>query len=243
MTQESKLQTLPEDWERALAVAAHPDDLEYGAASAIARWTSQGKEVVYLMVTRGEAGIDSMPPEEVGPLRVKEEMNSGARVGVDTVEFLDYRDGVVEYGLHLRRDIARAIRKHRPEVIITGNYHMRWGSDSPLNMADHRWVGLAVLDAARDAGNRWIFPELLEEGHEPWSGVRMVCVNGSPNRTHAVDVTDHVDKGIASLEEHRVYLDNLGRDFDVDTFLRMNLNAVGEEFGCDYAVAFEIVRI
>ena len=68
-------------------------------------------------------------------------------------------------------------------------------------------------------------------------------VNGSPNRTHAVDVTDHVDKGVASLQEHRVYLDNLGRDFDPDTFLRMNLNAVGEEFGCDYAVAFEIVRI
>ena len=243
MTQEPKLQTLPEDWERALAVAAHPDDLEYGAASAIARWTSQGKEVVYLMVTRGEAGIDSMPPEEVGPLRVQEEMKSAAVVGVETVEFLDHRDGVVEYGLPLRRDIARAIRRHRPELIITGNYHMRWGSDSPLNMADHRWAGLAVLDAARDAGNRWIFSELLEEGYEPWSGVRMVCVSGSPNRTHAVDVTDHVDKGVASLQEHRVYLDNLGSDFDADTFLRMNLNAIGEAFGCDYAVAFEVVRI
>ncbi len=243
MTQPPKLQTLPEDWERALAVVAHPDDLEYGAASAIARWTSQGKEVVYLMVTRGEAGIDSMPPEKVGPLRVQEEMKSAALVGVETVEFLDHRDGVVEYGLPLRRDIARAIRKHRPELLITGNYHLSWGDNSPLNMADHRWVGLAALDAARDAGNRWIFPELLDEGHEPWGGVQMVCVSGSPNRTHAVDVTDHMDKGVASLEEHRVYLENLGTDFDPDTFLRMNLNATGETFGCDYAVAFEVVRI
>ena len=86
MSEQPKLQPLPEDWERALAVVAHPDDLEYGAASAIARWTSQGKRIAYLMVTRGETGIDSMPPAEVGPLRVQEELNSAAVVGVDTVE-------------------------------------------------------------------------------------------------------------------------------------------------------------
>ncbi|MCZ6866537.1 MAG: PIG-L family deacetylase, partial [Chloroflexi bacterium] len=67
MDGQPRLETLPEDWNKALAVAAHPDDLEYGTASAIARWTSQGKEVVYLLVTRGEAGIDGMTPEEVGP--------------------------------------------------------------------------------------------------------------------------------------------------------------------------------
>ncbi len=242
LSERPKLQTLPEDWESALAVVAHPDDLEYGAASAIARWTSQGKRVAYLVVTRGEAGIDSMPPAEVGPLRVQEELNSAAVVGVDTVEFLDYPDGVVEYGLPLRRDIARAMRRHRPELVITGNYRMSWGGES-FNMADHRWVGLATLDAARDAGNRWIFPELLDEGHEPWNGIKMVCISGSPERTHAVDVTDHIDKGVASLEEHRVYIENLGSDFDPDTFLRMNLNAIGEQFGCDYAVSFEVVRL
>ena len=67
MQQEKKLLSLPEDWQRALAVAAHPDDLEYGAASAIARWTAQGKEVVYLLVTSGEAGISGMHPDKVGP--------------------------------------------------------------------------------------------------------------------------------------------------------------------------------
>src|SRR5687768_15432100 len=100
---------LPEDWHTALAVVAHPDDLEYGAASAVARWTSQGKQISYLLVTRGEAGIDAMPPDEVGPLREEEERQGARRVGVDTVEFLDYRDGVIEYGLPLRRDLARAI--------------------------------------------------------------------------------------------------------------------------------------
>ena len=242
MTQQTRLLPLPEEFETVLAVVAHPDDLEYGAASAVARWTSRGIRVVYLMVTRGEAGIDSMRPEEVGPLREAEQLRSAAVVGVEEVEFLDHPDGVIEYGPPLRRDIARAIRRHRPDILVTGNHHLSW-SQGGLNMADHRWVGLAALDAARDAGNRWIFPELLEEGLEPWSGVRKVCVSGSPSPTHAVDVTDHVDKGVASLEEHRVYIENLEKDFDPDTFLRMHLNAVGEMFGCDYAVAFEVVGL
>jgi LmbE family N-acetylglucosaminyl deacetylase len=146
MAEQKKLAPLDENWERALAVVAHPDDLEYGAASAIARWTSQSKHVGYLLATRGEAGIDSMPPSQTGPLREQEERNSAQLVGVRTVEFLDYADGVIEYGLSLRRDIARSVRKHRPEVLITLNFELTWGG-TILNMADHRWLGLAVLDA------------------------------------------------------------------------------------------------
>jgi LmbE family N-acetylglucosaminyl deacetylase len=242
LSEQHRLLSLPEDWESALAVEAHPDDLEYGVSGAVARWTAMGKQVAYVLATRGEAGIDSMDPEEAGPLREEEERRSARVVGVDTVEFLDHRDGVVEYGLPLRRDIARAIRRHRPDVVITGSYHLKWTTGA-LNMADHRAVGVAVLDAARDAGNRWIFPELLDEGLEPWSGVGMVFVGGSPYPTHAVDVTDYIEKAVESLEEHRVYIDNLGKDFDPDMYLRMNANAVGELFGCDYAVSFEVVGI
>src|SRR5216684_889151 len=108
MPEPQHLAALPEDWDRSLAVVAHPDDLEYGAASAIARWTVQGKQISYVLVTRGEAGIEAMCPEEVGPLREAEERRSARVVGVDTVEFLDYPDGVITYGLPLRRDIARA---------------------------------------------------------------------------------------------------------------------------------------
>ena len=242
MQESRKLQLIPETWESALAVVAHPDDLEYGAASAIARWTSQGKIVSYLLLTRGEAGIDSMSPEEAGPLREAEERESAKVVGVHTVEFLDHRDGVIEYGLPLRRDIARAVRRHRPDILITDNYQLSWGRGS-FNMADHRWVGLAVLDAARDAGNRWIYPELLAEGLEPWGKVNMVFVSGSPTPTHAVDITEYIDKGVASLEKHRVYIDNLPRKVDPDEMLRWNASVTGELIGCEYAVGFEIVRI
>ena len=166
MTHTTRLEPVPEDWERALAIVAHPDDLEYGAAAAVARWTDQGKQVVYLMVTRGEAGIDVMSPGEAGPIRAEEERRSAAVVGVGQVEFLDHRDGVIEYGLPLRRDLALAIRKHRPQVVVTLNHRLAWPGGG-LNMADHRNVGLAVLDAVRDAGNRWVFTGEPGEGAEP----------------------------------------------------------------------------
>lgn len=233
------LEPLAEDWERAMAVVAHPDDLEYGAASAIARWTAQGKEAVYVLATRGEAGIDSMAPEEAGPLRAEEERRSAQAVGVRTVEFLDHPDGMIEYGLPLRRDIARSIRRHRPNVIVSLNPHPTWGGRA-LNMADHRAVGAAILDAVRDAANRWVFRELLDEGLDPWKGVRMVCFSGAPEPTHAVDVTGFIDRGITSLQEHQAYLAGLGGEFDPATFLRNHAAEVGKRLGCELAVSFEV---
>ena len=191
------LEVLDESWSSALAIVAHPDDLEYGSASAIARWTAQGKRIVYCLATSGEAGIDGMSPEVAGPLREQEERDSAAIVGVDTVEFLGYADGVIEYGLPLRRDIARAVRRHKPDVVITGNYRDSWGPGT-LNQADHIAVGRAVLDGVRDAANRWVFRELLDEGLEPWHAP-MILVAGSPEAGHAVDVTETFELGVESL--------------------------------------------
>ena len=235
---EQELQPLDEDWQTALAVVAHPDDLEYGAASAVAKWTSEGKRVTYLLATRGEAGIDGIPPDETARIRTQEEIDSAKVVGVDNVQFLDYPDGIVEYGLPLRRDIARAIRRYKPEVVLTLNFHLRF-SGGASNQADHRAVGLATLDACKDAGNRWIFPELLDEGLQPWGKVKMLLVGASPNLTHAVDVGEYIYKGVESLNKHEAYIKGLNMDFDPETFLTMIANAVGEQFGCEYAVAFE----
>ena len=169
---------MDESWTSALAIVAHPDDLEYGTAAAVARWTAQGKRVVYCLATSGEAGIDGMAPEECGPLREQEQRASAAIVGVDEVEFLGYPDGVLEYGLPLRRDIARAVRRHRPDVVITGNYHESWGPGA-LNQADHIALGRAVLDGVRDAANRWVFRELLDEGLQPWHAKRVLVAGGT----------------------------------------------------------------
>jgi LmbE family N-acetylglucosaminyl deacetylase len=226
------LQPMPEDWERAVAVVAHPDDLEYGAASAIARWTGQGKSVAYVLATRGEAGIAGQDPATVGPLRVQEELTGAALVGVTDVEFLDHADGVVEYGLPLRRDLAAAFRRLRPEVVITMSFDLTWSDTGPVNHADHRAVGLAVLDACRDAANEWVFRDA-----GPRCGTikdAYVMASGSP--THFVDVTDTIEAGVASLRAHQAYLDGLGRDFDPDEFLRNMAGYVGLGAGCEYAV-------
>src|SRR5262249_8144248 len=157
------LQPMPDDWTRALAIAAHPDDLEFGASSAIARWTDEGRWVGYLLVSRGEAGIDGIPPELCRPLREHEQHAAAAIVGVDCVEFLDRPDGLIEYGVALRRDLVAAIRRHQPHLVLTVN-HRETFPGGMLNTADHRSVGAAVLDAVRDAANRWIFQEQIAAG-------------------------------------------------------------------------------
>lgn len=227
------MEAILEGFDRVLCVVAHPDDLEYGAASVIARWTAQGKQVAYALATSGEAGIDGMAPAECGPIREEEERRSAAVVGVADVRFLGHPDGLVEEGLALRRDIAAAIRWWRPDIVVSMNHELTWFGGN-VNHADHRAVGVAVLDACRDAANRWLFTDL----GEPWSGVQAVYVMASGEPTHYVDVTDTIDRGIASLQEHRAYIDGLGTDFDPDAFLRGSAEAQGGDAGVPLAVTF-----
>ena len=235
-----ELLPMPEDWTRALAVVAHPDDLEYGGAGAVARWTGQGRSVAYLLATRGEAGIDTLPPAECGPLREAEQRAAAAEVGVDVVEFLDHPDGLIEYGIGLRRDIAAAIRRHRPELLITGNHRETWPGGH-LNMADHIAVGRAAIDAVRDAANRWLFGD----AGDPWSGVRWVAVAASPCSEHGVDIGEVFDRAVASLAAHRAYLAALPGDMaDAEGFLRTQAQTVAQRMpGTSLATAFELIPL
>jgi LmbE family N-acetylglucosaminyl deacetylase len=235
----SPLAGFPEDWERALAIMAHPDDLEYGGAAAVARWTRDGRRVAYLLLTKGEAGIDSMDPAEAARVRVAEQQASAAVVGVHEVEFLDHPDGMLQYGLDLRRDLATAIRRHRPEVVVAVNHRETYGGRY-LNMADHRVAGQATIDAVRDAANRWVFTDLADAGLEPWGGVRHLAVIASPAPTHAVDVSETFDLGVASLRAHAAYLAGIG-DPDPEAFLRGAAERAAARFGGRLAVTFELV--
>ncbi|WP_372349525.1 PIG-L deacetylase family protein [Streptomyces sp. KL116D] len=233
---------LPDDWQRALAVVAHPDDLEYGCSAAVAAWTAAGRDVTYVLATRGEAGIDTLAPRDAGPLREKEQLAGAAAVGVSVVEFLDHHDGVIEYGLGLRRDIAAAVRRHRPELLITLNHHATWGQGA-WNTPDHVAVGRGVLDAAADAGNRWIFPELGERGLDPWNGVRWVAVANSPAPTHAVPAAPGFERAVDALLAHRTYLEAL-TDEEPETYVRRFLTtttrAHSARFGGEPAAVFEL---
>ena len=219
---------------RVLAVVAHPDDIEYGAAAAVAQWSANGADCRYLLATRGEAGIDAIDPADAAPLREAEQRAGAAVLGVDVVEFLDYPDGVIEYSIALRRDIAEAIRRHRPDTVLLFNHRENWGPGA-RNSADHQAVGRAALDAIADAGNRWIFP-----GTEPHS-VKRAFVAGSPESTHAIDVSSGVDLAVASLSEHRAYLEGLGEHPMADPeFLRGFLEQTGFAVGVPAALAVEV---
>lgn len=239
------LEPVTEDWQRMLCVVAHPDDMEFGAAAAVARWTRQGKQVVYAMVTSGEAGIDAMDPDECRVVREREQIQSAHVVGVQEVEFLGLPDGTLEYGVDLRRAITALVRLHKPDIVVTGNFRDSWGPGGGLNQADHIATGRATLDAVRDAGNRWIFREQIESDWlDPWGGVREVWAAGSPLSAHAVDITETLDLGVASLEEHRAYIDGLGRaDFDPAEFLEGMSRATGQRMRVTHAVPFEVFRM
>jgi LmbE family N-acetylglucosaminyl deacetylase len=233
----AELERLDEDWERGLAIVAHPDDMEYGAAAAVARWTTQGKWIGYALVSDGETGIKSMPPEQAGPIRRDEQRASSAAVGVNDVDFLGRPDGSIVEGLALRGDLAEVIRRHRPDVILSINHRDSWGGPS-WNHADHRAVGRSLLDAVRDAANPWMFPGR----GQPWDDVRFVAFNASPEPTHAVDITATFDAGLRSLRCHRVYLENLGGDMaSPERFLREAATSNGVKLGVAMATTFEVV--
>jgi LmbE family N-acetylglucosaminyl deacetylase len=193
------------DVTRVLCVAAHPDDIDFGAAGTIATWIDAGIEVTYLLVTRGDAGgFDDTPRDQMPGLREAEQRAAATAVGVKDVIFLDgYADGKVESTIPLRRDITRVIRQVRPDRIVTNSPLRRWERISGPSHPDHLAVGEAVTCAVYpDARNEFAYPELLlDEKLEPWV-VREVWFSGSPNPDHAVDITDVFDRKLNALKSH-----------------------------------------
>jgi LmbE family N-acetylglucosaminyl deacetylase len=178
-----------------------------------------------------------MAPRETGPARRQEQVDSCAVVGVGDVVFLDHRDGYVQEGIALRADLTRVLRRSRPDVVLSINFRDSWGGPS-WNHADHRAVGRALLDAVRDAANEWMFPDL----GEVWRGVRFVAFSGSPQPTHGVDISDHFEAGVRSLQCHRVYLEHLGGDMSSpEGFLRGHAEEAGQFLGVRLATTFEII--
>jgi LmbE family N-acetylglucosaminyl deacetylase len=230
-----------DDFDSVLCVVAHPDDIEYGTAAAVAAWTAAGKTVTYFLLTRGEAGIDTMDPAEAARVREQEERDGAKVVGVSQVDFGSHRDGNVVYGLDLRRDIAREIRRCQPDVVVTGDYAERF-YQGMFNQADHRAVGMATADACADAGNRWIFPELVDEGFAPWE-VKRLCFAGTMRPTHYVDVAGHLESAVASLEAHAAYNAALPDTFPKPRELvTMILENGGRAAGVEHALLLDVIQ-
>lgn len=236
------IQLLPdEDFRRVLCVVAHPDDVEYGTSAAVAEWTARGVEVAYLLLTTGEAGMQR-PPAQTGPLRALEQRAACDAVGVERLQILNHPDGVLVYSLDLRRDIARVIRQFRPDVVVTGSWEIE--PSYGLNQADHRAVGLATVDAVRDADNTWVFPHLAQtEGLAKW-GADWLLVTGHTRPTHGVVVSpEAVEKAVASLAAHEAYLADLPDHPAPADFIPQLLAAQGKPLGSEYGVLFRGYRL
>jgi LmbE family N-acetylglucosaminyl deacetylase len=233
-----------DDVERVLVVVAHPDDIDFGAAGTVARWTAEGLEVAYCLATRGESGgFDDTPRELMPGIREAEQRAAAAAVGVKDVEFLDgYTDGALYVTHDLRRDISRAIRRFRPDRVLTQSPLRRWDRIG-IGHPDHLAAGEATMAAVYpDARNAFAHPSLLaDERLEPWT-VREVWLMGSPNPDHAVDVTGTYDAKLAALRAHvsqTAHMDDL--DGLLRGWLTLNAEAAGLPAG-RLAEAFTVLH-
>lgn len=189
---------------RILVIAAHPDDIEFGMAGSIAHWSAQGAEVIYCLVTDGSAGSNDpdIDRQTLIARREEEQRRAAQVVGVKTVHFLGYQDGVVEPSLALRRDLTRLIRQTKPDRVIIQDPTTIYLENFYINHPDHRAVGEAALYAVfPSAETRPIFPELLAEGLEPHH-VDELYLNFSMQPTIFVDISQTIERKIESLLCH-----------------------------------------
>lgn len=216
-----------DDVERILVVTAHPDDVDFGAGGTVATWTAQGIDVRYCIVTDGDAGgfDPEVPRADIPGIRREEQRRAAAVHGVTDVVFLGYRDGALEVSLDLRRDLAREIRRSRPDRVLLQTPERNWERLYPSH-PDHMAAGTAAMAAVYpDSRNAFAFPELLADGFEPHT-VQEVWVMGAPVVNHVMDVTDVFDAKLAALREHRSQV-----DADTERRVRGWLVATGREHG------------
>jgi LmbE family N-acetylglucosaminyl deacetylase len=225
-----------------LVITAHPDDVDFGAAGTIGRWTAQGVKVAYCIVTDGASGAAD-PDVDLSTLaerRQEEQRKAAAQVGVDDVRFLDYPDGRLEVSIELRRDLSRVIRQVRPERVIAQSPERNW-ERIRASHPDHLAAGEAALQAVYpDARNPYAHPELLAEGLEPHV-VEEVWLMASPRAGRAVDITDTFEQKIAALKCHESQVADASQ---LEGFVRGWVSRTAEEHGLGegrLAEAFQVV--
>jgi LmbE family N-acetylglucosaminyl deacetylase len=227
---------------RVLAIGAHPDDIEFGAGGAIARWVDEGWDVRYVIVTSGQRGVQdaSQDPLAFGRLR-EEEARAAAKVtGVTDVTFLGYMDTEVVYSPALQRDIAREFRRHRPHRLLTMNpEHLP--VNGFVNHPDHRAVATAALDTTITGGTTAaIFRELaIEEDLPPWRELEEIWLMGPSGGDQVVDVTPYFERKLAALEAHASQMAQVPAN--LREFLGRRLEAIGAPHGYRYAESFRVI--
>ena len=227
--------------ESAMAIFAHPDDIEFSCAGTTARWARAGCRITYVLCTSGDVGISEpgMTHEKAAEIREAEAREAARITGVQEIVFLHERDCMLENTINLRRKLVREIRRFRPEVIICGDPTMLWGGDDYINHPDHRAAGWAAIDAAFPAaGQPNLFEELEQEGLKA-SKVRKVFVVAWGEGSYFVDISDTISTKVAALKAHKSQVP----DMDADKLLREWSAATAKGKEMAYAESYRVITL
>jgi len=229
-------------YQRAMVVVAHPDDAEWGCAGTVAKWCAEGWEVVYVLCTDGSKGSEDpeMTSGRLVEIRKQEQLNAGKVLGLKDIVFLGYEDSMLEPTLELRRDIAREIRRHRPDVLICMNPVRSVDGEGYLGHPDHFASGEAALSAVFPSSrDRLTFPELLREGLEPHKVKEVWMMFHGDTADKFVDVSAHMDTAVDALKQHQTQVSEEDAEFD----MRQWRNSTGKKVGFEFAEAFKVFQL
>ena len=227
--------------ESAMAIVAHPDDIEYSCGGTLARWAKAGARISYVLCTSGDVGIDEpgMTRAQATIIREAEQLEAAKIAGVNEVIFIREPDGMLVPTLELRKKLVREIRKFRPEVVVSGDPTIVWAGADYINHPDHRAAATAALDAVFPAaGQPNLFEELAQEGftaHKP----RKVYVTTWDGAEIYINIEDTIDVKIQALRAHKSQM----RDWDPEKMIRewASNTAAGKEM--EYAEGFRVVTL
>ena len=229
-------------YQRAMVVVAHADDAEWGCAGTVAKWCAEGWEVVYVLCTDGSKGSEDseMTSGRLVEIRKQEQLNAGKVLGVKDIVFLGYEDSMLEPTLELRRDIAREIRRHRPDVLICMNPVRSVDGEGYLGHPDHFASGEAALSAVFPSSrDRLTFPELLREGLEPHKVKEVWMMFHGDTADKFVDVSVYMDTAVDALKAHQTQVS----DEDAEVHMRQWRNSTGKKVGFEFAEAFKVFNL
>ena len=221
--------------ESAMVIVAHPDDAEFTMAGTVAAWTKAGCRVTYVVCTDGNAGSHEpgMTREKLAEIRRSEQRAACSILGVSEVVFLGYDDGELQPTMELRRDLVRAIRQYKPEVVLTGDPTALFSGDYYINHPDHRAAAQAALDAVAPASE---MPLLWPELGAPHR-VRRVYVSGNDQANVWIDLTDTIEQKIAALKQHASQMG----DWDPTQMIKEWSAETGQEKDLAYAEKYRVI--
>lgn len=228
------------DQKEILVILAHPDDPEFFLGATIARWIKAGHRVRYVLLTKGDKGSqdETLSGREIAKIRTMEQDSAAKSLGVVSVEYLDYQDGYLIPDLEMRKKVVSAIRKHKPQILVTCDPANVFPSQQYINHPDHRYAGQVVIDAVFPAaGNRFFFQDLLDEGLDPHE-VEEVWMSLTNAPDVKLDVTEHWDDKISALKMHATQIG------DPDAFEKRMLERTqaSEDLDFKYEEQFRVIK-